>query len=258
MNEGLLEQLGLSGIAGFALGVAVASSPADVRPIKEFAREVLAECVRLVGDATVQAALPAAATRLQPSPAAVEEVKTRRKRRTREEIEAAAAQKPEPRRGGRRRQPEASAQEPEASVPEPEASVPSARPNGRRRRQQETPPPAPELAAAAPEERPAPRRRRRQQGEEGTNGAATEPETVLPPFTAEEPAAEPLAADTKINLNTATRGQLMRLPRVGAGTADKIIQFREQQGPIRNVRQLRQADIIPVSAARNMREHVEF
>jgi competence protein ComEA len=66
------------------------------------------------------------------------------------------------------------------------------------------------------------------------------------------------ASDNRINLNTATRGQLMRLPRIGAQAADRIIAFREQNGPIRNIRQLRQAEVIPVSAARQMRDQVRF
>jgi competence protein ComEA len=61
-----------------------------------------------------------------------------------------------------------------------------------------------------------------------------------------------------LNLNTATRGQLTRLPRVGAQTADRIIEFREQQGPIHNLRQLRQADVISVAAARQIRDLVRF
>jgi competence ComEA-like helix-hairpin-helix protein len=62
--------------------------------------------------------------------------------------------------------------------------------------------------------------------------------------------------DGKLNLNTATRAELTRLPRIGEQTADRIIQFREQQGPIRNLRQLRQADILPLSAYRQIRELV--
>jgi competence protein ComEA len=66
------------------------------------------------------------------------------------------------------------------------------------------------------------------------------------------------AGDDRLNLNTASRGQLMRLPRIGAQAADRIIAFREENGPIRNVRQLRQAEVIPVSAARQIRELVQF
>ena len=50
----------------------------------------------------------------------------------------------------------------------------------------------------------------------------------------------------------------MRLPRIGAQAADRIIQFRENEGRIRNIRQLRQADAIPVSAARQIRDLVRF
>jgi competence protein ComEA len=62
----------------------------------------------------------------------------------------------------------------------------------------------------------------------------------------------------RLNINTASRTQLMRLPRIGAQAADRIIQFREREGRIRNIRQLRQADAIPVSAARQIRDLVRF
>jgi DNA uptake protein ComE-like DNA-binding protein len=50
----------------------------------------------------------------------------------------------------------------------------------------------------------------------------------------------------------------MRLPRIGAHAADQIIAYREREGRIRNIRQLRQADVIPVSAARQIRDMVRF
>jgi competence protein ComEA len=61
-----------------------------------------------------------------------------------------------------------------------------------------------------------------------------------------------------LNLNTATRAELTRLPRVGEQTADRIIQFREQQGPITGVRQLRNADVLSAAAWRNIRDLVRF
>jgi hypothetical protein len=70
--------------------------------------------------------------------------------------------------------------------------------------------------------------------------------------------AEGIAPDGRINLNAATRAQLTRLPRIGAQTADRIIELREREGPIRNIRQLRQADIITVAAAKQMRDLVRF
>lgn len=41
-----------------------------------------------------------------------------------------------------------------------------------------------------------------------------------------------------ININTATVGELERLPYVGRKTAESIIAFREQNGPFRRVEQL--------------------
>ena len=62
----------------------------------------------------------------------------------------------------------------------------------------------------------------------------------------------------RLNLNTASRAELLRLPRVGTRTADQIIAYREQNGPIRGMRQLRQAEIVSVTAARRIRDLVRF
>jgi DNA uptake protein ComE-like DNA-binding protein len=82
------------------------------------------------------------------------------------------------------------------------------------------------------------------------------------PAQAERPSEAPRAAgragQAKLNLNTATRAELTRLPRVGEQTADRIIQFREQQGPITGVRQLRNADVLSAAAWRNIRDLVRF
>jgi competence protein ComEA len=43
-----------------------------------------------------------------------------------------------------------------------------------------------------------------------------------------------------ININTATAAELELLPRIGPKTADKIIKFREQNGPFRRVEHLMQ------------------
>lgn len=46
------------------------------------------------------------------------------------------------------------------------------------------------------------------------------------------------APQRPINLNTATATELMQLPRVGAKTAERIIQLRKQQGGFRRVEEI--------------------
>ena len=45
-------------------------------------------------------------------------------------------------------------------------------------------------------------------------------------------------ADGKININEAGRAELMKLSGVGAGTADRIISYRQAHGPFRRVQDL--------------------
>lgn len=45
-------------------------------------------------------------------------------------------------------------------------------------------------------------------------------------------------ASGKVNLNTATTDQLMLLPRVGPAVAQRILEFREQNGPFKKAEDL--------------------
>ena len=45
-------------------------------------------------------------------------------------------------------------------------------------------------------------------------------------------------AETKIDINTATAAQLETLPRIGAKVAQRIIEFREKNGPFRKIEEL--------------------
>lgn len=49
---------------------------------------------------------------------------------------------------------------------------------------------------------------------------------------------EQLAGESKINVNTASRSELMKLPRVGPVTADKIIAYRSAYGSFRSIEDL--------------------
>lgn len=46
----------------------------------------------------------------------------------------------------------------------------------------------------------------------------------------------------KININEATKAELMKLEGVGAGTAQKIIAYREAHGPFKRVRDLEKVE----------------
>ena len=55
-----------------------------------------------------------------------------------------------------------------------------------------------------------------------------------PISTSQQPASQPSAAPVpagKVNINTATREQLMTLPGIGATIADNIIAYRAEHGP---------------------------
>jgi competence protein ComEA len=62
--------------------------------------------------------------------------------------------------------------------------------------------------------------------------------TEIPPLALTEPST----SSELININTASQDELMSLPGIGRTTAQKIIQYREQNGPFVNTE-----DIINVS-----------
>jgi competence protein ComEA len=49
-------------------------------------------------------------------------------------------------------------------------------------------------------------------------------------------------ADAKVNINEATRAQLMKLSGIGPGTADRIIEYRQAHGPFRRVQDLEKVE----------------
>lgn len=54
--------------------------------------------------------------------------------------------------------------------------------------------------------------------------------------------AKTAKADGKININEASRAQLMKLSGVGPGTADRIIEYRQAHGPFRRVQDLEKVE----------------
>jgi competence protein ComEA len=50
------------------------------------------------------------------------------------------------------------------------------------------------------------------------------------------------AADVKVNINEASKTELMKLAGVGAGGAQKIIEYREAHGPFKKAQDLEKVD----------------
>ena len=59
-----------------------------------------------------------------------------------------------------------------------------------------------------------------------------------------------------VDLNTATRTELMQLPRVGQRTAERILAFREAHGPFRRPEELMQVKGIGEKAFLRLKPHV--
>ena len=53
---------------------------------------------------------------------------------------------------------------------------------------------------------------------------------------------KPAKAESKVNINEATRAQLMKLSGVGPGTADRIISYRQAHGPFRRAQDLEKVE----------------
>lgn len=54
--------------------------------------------------------------------------------------------------------------------------------------------------------------------------------------------AKTAKSDSKVNINEASRAQLMKLSGIGPGTADRIIEYRQAHGPFRRVQDLEKVE----------------
>ncbi len=61
---------------------------------------------------------------------------------------------------------------------------------------------------------------------------------MTPTDSLEQPMKPPTAGALRVNINTATAAELERLPRIGPKTAERIVAFRETNGPFRRVEDL--------------------
>jgi competence protein ComEA len=65
-----------------------------------------------------------------------------------------------------------------------------------------------------------------------------------------------LAPGAKLNLNTATAAQLDALPGIGPAYAQRILDYRERNGPFRTVQQLRDARLIPNATYERLKDRL--
>lgn len=68
---------------------------------------------------------------------------------------------------------------------------------------------------------------------------ATPPAPARKTAQAQKPADAPKPATaTPLNINTATAGELQKLPGIGAATATRIVEYRQKNGPFKKVEEL--------------------
>jgi competence protein ComEA len=60
--------------------------------------------------------------------------------------------------------------------------------------------------------------------------------------TAAEDKAAKVKTESKVNINEASKTELMKLAGVGAGSAQKIIEYREAHGPFKKAQDLEKVD----------------
>ncbi|MFA6455668.1 MAG: ComEA family DNA-binding protein [Bacteroidota bacterium] len=61
----------------------------------------------------------------------------------------------------------------------------------------------------------------------------------------------------KIDLNTATKADLMELPGIGEAMADRILLYREEKGPIKKIDELRKVKGIGEKKFEKLKPHIE-
>ncbi|WP_034849450.1 helix-hairpin-helix domain-containing protein [Clostridium hydrogeniformans] len=65
------------------------------------------------------------------------------------------------------------------------------------------------------------------------------------------------SSDGKVNLNSATKEELLKLPGVGAATADKIIAWRDNNGGFKSIEDIKKVSGIGESKFNNLKEKIE-
>jgi competence protein ComEA len=94
-------------------------------------------------------------------------------------------------------------------------------------------------------------------GEQIIVGQPAQPTPTKPPG-ATTSAARPTAPNTPVNLNTATLDQLDTLPGVGPVLAQRILDFRTQNGPFTTVDQLQEVPGVGPKKFDSLKPHVSI
>lgn len=74
--------------------------------------------------------------------------------------------------------------------------------------------------------------------------------------TATDTATTQSATGTKVELNTATKDQLLQVDGIGDKKADKIIEYRKQHGPFKNLTELKDISGIGDKTYQKLKEHL--
>jgi competence ComEA-like helix-hairpin-helix protein len=69
---------------------------------------------------------------------------------------------------------------------------------------------------------------------------------------------EGVSIDARVNLNSAPKGELILLPGIGEKRAQRIVEWREKNGPFSDLEQVRKASGLPAKACLALREMVTF
>lgn len=87
----------------------------------------------------------------------------------------------------------------------------------------------------------------------------TDGQTIYVPGKEEtEPDGSTQETDGRLNLNTATREELMTLPGIGGAKADSILQYREEHGGFQSIEQLMEIQGIKEGIFNKLREYVKI
>ena len=66
-----------------------------------------------------------------------------------------------------------------------------------------------------------------------------------------------VVSDSRVNINTAGKDELMTLPGIGASRADAILEYREQHGGFEDIEEIMQVPGIKEHSFEKLRENIK-